>query len=105
MVDESYKPEWGLFALEKDPHELSNVYVEVVTELTQLYGLHDEVGDTLYTPSEGIALNFCCKNIKCGTIFTSHWYEPENTAHLIFPPLRLSGYVRDKTLTVNWTRH
>lgn len=50
-VDESYDPEWELFDLEEDPHELNNVYhdsdyVEVVEELTErLDRLQNELDD------------------------------------------------------------
>ena len=59
-IDESYEPEWELFDLENDPHELNNVhadpaYADVVTKMTdKLYALQDEVGDVRYTPSEGV---------------------------------------------------
>ena len=51
-VDEPTKPEWELFDLEKDPHEMNNVYndpayTKVVKELkTELLGLKKELGDT-----------------------------------------------------------
>jgi arylsulfatase A-like enzyme len=50
-VDEPTKPEWELFDLEKDPHEMNNVYNEptyakVVKELkAELLRLKDELGD------------------------------------------------------------
>ena len=51
-IDESYEPEWELFDLDNDPHELHNVYADpaygaVVVELkAELHLLQAEVGDT-----------------------------------------------------------
>ncbi|MFW6158039.1 MAG: sulfatase-like hydrolase/transferase [Planctomycetota bacterium] len=53
-VDESHEPEWELFDLEKDPHELNSVYddpeyADVVAELKgELHRLQAEVGDERY---------------------------------------------------------
>ncbi len=53
-IDESYEPEWELFDLHKDPHELNNVYhdlayADVVENLTnELHRLQAEVGDQRY---------------------------------------------------------
>ena len=53
-IDESYAPEWELFDLERDPHELNNVihvpaYAERVRELkAELHQLQTEVGDERY---------------------------------------------------------
>ena len=50
-IDRATPPEWELFDLEKDPHEINNVYadpayVEIVVELKQeLQRLRDELGD------------------------------------------------------------
>jgi len=50
--DEPFEPEWELFDLDKDPHELNNVYGDpayagVVRELTgELHRVQAEVGDT-----------------------------------------------------------
>ena len=48
------EPEWELFDLEKDPHELNNVYAdpeyaELVSSLRdELHGLQEAVGDERY---------------------------------------------------------
>lgn len=53
-IDETYKPEWELFDLEKDPYELNNVYdvpsyANVVKELKdEMHRLQAEVGDERY---------------------------------------------------------
>ena len=53
-IDDSREPEWELFDLDADPHELMNVYgdpayVAVKAELTaELYRLQAKVGDTPY---------------------------------------------------------
>jgi arylsulfatase A-like enzyme len=53
-IDETYEPEWELFDLKKDPHELNNVYADpeyadVVRELTdELHRLQAEVKDARY---------------------------------------------------------
>ena len=50
-IDRSTPPEWELFDLEKDPHEMCNVYgdsayAEIVAELkTELERLRDALGD------------------------------------------------------------
>ena len=54
-VDETHNPEWELFDLDKDPHELNNVYDDpeykvVAKELrNELHRLQDEVGDERYS--------------------------------------------------------
>ena len=53
-IDETHEPEWELFDLEKDPHELHSVYNDpayatVVRELTdELHRLQTECGDQRY---------------------------------------------------------
>ncbi len=53
-IDETYEPEWELFDLQRDPHELNNVvddpaYADVVQTLKrELHRLQDEVGDERY---------------------------------------------------------
>lgn len=53
-IDERYTPEWELFDLAQDPHELNNVvtdpaYAEIVVQLkAQLHQMQAEVGDTRY---------------------------------------------------------
>jgi arylsulfatase A-like enzyme len=53
-IDETYEPEWELFDLEADPHELRSVYddpayAEVQDALTkELHRLQAEVGDMRY---------------------------------------------------------
>ena len=53
-IDETYTPEWELFDLERDPHELNNVihdpaYAERVIGLkAELHRLQTEVGDERY---------------------------------------------------------
>lgn len=53
-IDETYEPEWELFDLRQDPHELNNVYhdpayAETVKALTtDLHRLQDEYGDVRY---------------------------------------------------------
>ncbi len=53
-IDESHEPEWELFDLDKDPHELMNVsrapeYTKTVRLLTaQLHELQSQVGDARY---------------------------------------------------------
>ena len=53
-IDETYEPEWELFDLNKDPHELNNVYDdpayrEIVQTLTgELHRMQAEVGDARY---------------------------------------------------------
>jgi arylsulfatase A-like enzyme len=53
-IDESYEPEWELFDLENDPHELHNVYADPAyaaqaRELKlELHRLQVEAGDTRY---------------------------------------------------------
>ncbi|MBN2301753.1 MAG: sulfatase [Lentisphaerae bacterium] len=53
-IDESYTPEWELFDLQKDPHELNNVYDNpaygnTVAELKrELHRIQEEVGDKRY---------------------------------------------------------
>lgn len=53
-LDESYEPEWELFDLAQDPHELNNVvndpaYGEIVVQLkAQLHQMQADVGDTRY---------------------------------------------------------
>jgi arylsulfatase A-like enzyme len=53
-IDDTREPEWELFDLEKDPHELNNVYADpeyaaVVAELKEeLHRLQREVGDEPY---------------------------------------------------------
>jgi arylsulfatase A-like enzyme len=53
-LDERKEPEWELFDLEKDPHELHNLYhqpeyAEVAKELrAELRRLQEEVGDEPY---------------------------------------------------------
>jgi len=55
-IDDPKEPEWEMFDLEKDPHELNSVYhdpayADVVTELTaELARLQAQVGDQPYTP-------------------------------------------------------
>jgi arylsulfatase A-like enzyme len=57
--DEPRPPEWELFDLERDPHELRNVhadpaYAEVASELkAELRRLQDELGDTECAPVPG----------------------------------------------------
>ncbi|MEA3407887.1 MAG: sulfatase [Chloroflexota bacterium] len=54
-IDETYDPEWELFDLKKDPHELNSVYddpayADVVEELSEeLHRLQQELGDERYT--------------------------------------------------------
>jgi arylsulfatase A-like enzyme len=54
MSIDGIEPEWELFDLEKDPHEMNNVvddpaYADVVKELKdELHRLQDEVGDERY---------------------------------------------------------
>ena len=51
VIDRSTPPEWELFDLEKDPHEMQNVYTDpsyadVVVELkAELEQLRNELGD------------------------------------------------------------
>ncbi len=53
-IDERYEPEWELFDLAQDPHELNNVvanphYAETVTQLkAQLHALQAAFGDVRY---------------------------------------------------------
>ena len=53
-IDETYEPEWELFDLKKDPHELNNVYADpayadVVRDLTdELHRLQAAVNDERY---------------------------------------------------------
>lgn len=53
-IDESYEPEWELFDLENDPHELHNVvdnpdYANIVVALkAELHQLQAELGDERY---------------------------------------------------------
>ncbi len=50
-IDRSTPPEWELFDLEKEPHEMQNVYAnpayaDIVVELkAELEQLRDELGD------------------------------------------------------------
>ncbi len=54
-IDETYEPEWELFDLEKDPHELMNVYCDpgyagiVQTLKDEMHRLQTEVGDQRYS--------------------------------------------------------
>ncbi|NQU40270.1 MAG: sulfatase [Lentisphaerae bacterium] len=51
-IDESREPEWELFDLEKDPHEMNNIYMDpayaaVIADLKdELHRLQHHVGDT-----------------------------------------------------------
>jgi arylsulfatase A-like enzyme len=53
-IDETYKPEWELFDLDKDPYELNSVYsdpeyADIVKDLKdELHRLQAEVGDARY---------------------------------------------------------
>ncbi len=53
-IDETYEPEWELFDLETDPHELNNIYhdiqyADVVKGLTdRLHYMQKDVGDERY---------------------------------------------------------
>jgi len=53
-IDETYEPEWELFDLRKDPHELNNVYSDpayaatVETLKDEMHRLQEEVGDERY---------------------------------------------------------
>ena len=53
-IDETYEPEWELFDLEQDPHEMNSVYhdpayADIVAELTsELHRLQAGVGDERY---------------------------------------------------------
>jgi arylsulfatase A-like enzyme len=53
-IDETYEPEWELFDLAQDPHELRNIvddpaYADVAAELRdELHRLQAEVGDQRY---------------------------------------------------------
>ena len=53
-IDETYEPEWELFDLQVDPHELNNLYhdpayASVTADLKeQLHHLQESVRDTRY---------------------------------------------------------
>ena len=59
-VDEKYEPEWELFDLEKDPHELNSVYSDpayttIVEELRdELHRIQAEAGDERYTKDKDL---------------------------------------------------